>query len=754
MQQRRRISAVRHRPTLAILLSIALVASGLAAANSQILRTQNEGIGPVDVMNQSANFASGANIVVDDPAITAQGEEPGPRTVKEFQREEPFSMFALTWTGDRDITAFVRAEMADGSWTEWFDMEPISAESPESNGTRGTDLIFHGSTNRIQVSTLNVDLFGDDAAAAANDGAGNAIPEAAPVADYAAEPVESAPIEEPAPAIEAQVAEAPEEAAQEEVVQEAPAPAEAPAPGTGGLAPLPSNYGDIQPVAEVASDLDAVFIDGNADAGVGGVDLMADSDGMPRVISRAGWGANEASRCSNPTIDDDVSAITIHHTAGSNNYTRAESAARMRGYYNYHAVTLGWCDIGYQALVDKYGTIYEGRFGGLNRAVRGAHAGGFNQNTWAISMMGNYQNVTPPAATIQSVGELAGWRAKVAGFEPKGQDTHYSEGSSYTFYRAGQAVTLPNIFAHRNVGSTACPGDAGYAQMDAIRDIAQAKYTSIQLGASDGTTTETTTTTTTAPDTTATSTPEPADPTDPTDPTETTDPAETTDSEGAEVTVTVTAEPEPEPQPSSGSSDLDILNSVITGGSSEGSTLLNGANTSQLLTGLGSILAAIIGIAAVDGDLGDLLGNVGNLNGVPTLDNVALNDVVAVGNTVADLTGDNEYSRTWNDLNNALGPVLGAATGGATTVQYTGARNSEVSFMPFENGIMVSSPEAGTHGLWGVIGDTWAQQGADLGPLGLPLNHEYRDGNLLRVDFQGGYITFDPATAKVDIQLT
>ena len=74
--------------------------------------------------------------------------------------------------------------------------------------------------------------------------------------------------------------------------------------------------------------------------------------------------------------------------------------------------------------------------------------------------------------------------------------------------------------------------------------------------------------------------------------------------------------------------------------------------------------------------------------------------------------------------------------------------------MPFENGIMVSSPEAGTHGLWGVIGDTWAKQGADLGPLGLPINHEYRDGNLLRVDFQGGFITYDQYTGEVDLQLT
>ncbi|EEW51250.1 N-acetylmuramoyl-L-alanine amidase [Corynebacterium efficiens YS-314] len=702
MQQRRRINAVRSKPTLAILLAVALVASGFAAANTDYIRTQGTAMDPVPVMNETTSFDSGANVLVDDPAITAQGEETGPRTVKEFQREEPFSMFALTWTGQRDVTAFVRAQKDDGSWTEWFDMEPLSVDNNDPNATHGTELIFHGTTNRIQVSTLNVDLFGADAGAVANDDDGNVIP----AAEYAAEPV---PAEEPA---ESPAPEAPAEA-----------PAEVPTV-QDGLAPLPSNYGDIQPVAEVASDLEAVFIDGNAEAGVGGMELVADSDGMPRVISRAGWGAS-SNQC-NTTIDSGVSAITIHHTAGSNDYTPAESAARMRGYHNYHANTLGWCDIGYHALVDKYGTIYEGRAGGMNRAVRGAHAGGFNENTWAISMMGNYENVTPPAATVQAVGELAGWRAKVAGFEPKGYDTHYSEGSSYTFYPYGAAVSLPNIFAHRDVGTTSCPGNSGYAQMGAIRDIAQAKYTSILSGSGDqsGTTAATTTTTTTTtPTTPATTTQAPVD---------------------GEVTVTVTPEPAAGEDPAMGSSDLAI-------GSSD---LLNGADSEQVLVGLGSILAVILGLTTAGGDLGALLGNTGNINGVPVLEDVSLADVVPVGNTVANLTGDNEFSRTWNALNNTLGPVLGAATGGATAVQYASGANSEVSYMAFENGIMVSSPEAGTHGLWGVIGDTWAKQGADLGPLGLPINHEYRDGNVLRVDFQGGFITYDPYTGEVDLQLT
>ncbi|ALP51626.1 LGFP repeat-containing protein [Corynebacterium glutamicum] len=708
---------------LAIILTAVLGASGLAAAGTQYLNTQGEGIGPVAVQNDSESFNSGTNVVVEDAAVTAQGEGGGARTVKEFQRDQQFSSFALTWTGKKDITAFVRAEQEDGTWSQWYDLEPMVNED---QGTNGTELIWHGPTNKIQVSTLNVDLFGADAAAA--DENGQDIP--------AVDAAEAAPAAEPAPA------EAP--------VEEAPAPVAEPAPAAepiaepvadysanDGLAPLPSNYGDIQPVADVDDGLNAVFIDGNADAGVG-IANVADTDGMPKVISRAGWGANESLRCSNPTIDKDgVSAITIHHTAGSNNYTEAQAAAQVRGAYSYHAQTLGWCDIGYQSLVDKYGNIYEGRAGGMTNAVQGAHAGGFNQNTWAISMIGDYSYNAPPQETINAVGELAGWRAKVAGFDPTGTDTHYSEGTSYSKVPYGQSVNLPNIFAHRDVGYTACPGDAGYAQMGNIRQIAKAKYDSLQSGNTGGTTTAASTpketSTSNAPSTT----------------TPATTPKETSTSNAPSTT---TAQPVTPAEPQQ-YSESDALAALLTGGSSGGTDLLNGANSEQLLTGLGSIAAVLIAASLADGGLNGLISNVGSNNGVPVLGDIKITDVIPIVDTVINLTGENKYSRGWNDLNNTLGPVLGAATGGETTVKYTSDQNSEVTFVPFENGIMVSSPEAGTHGLWGAIGDAWAQQGADLGPLGLPTSNQYQSGDLLRVDFQNGYITYDSATGQASIQL-
>ena len=95
--------------------------------------------------------------------------------------------------------------------------------------------------------------------------------------------------------------------------------------------------------------------------------------GQPRVISRAGWGADERIRTDCYSRErvgveyaSTVKAATIHHTVGTNDYSAADSARIVRGIYAYHAIDNKWCDIGYNVLVDKYGQIFEGRFGGLS----------------------------------------------------------------------------------------------------------------------------------------------------------------------------------------------------------------------------------------------------------------------------------------------------------------------------------------------------------------------------------------------------
>ncbi|WP_342761005.1 N-acetylmuramoyl-L-alanine amidase [Nocardia terpenica] len=236
------------------------------------------------------------------------------------------------------------------------------------------------------------------------------------------------------------------------------------------------------PGRAAAANMSAVLIDPGRGPDDGNLAAVAAAlpGGGPRVIARKEWGADDSLRCEEPTYDDGLGGITVHHTDGRNDYTPEESAGIVRAIYAYHAKTLGWCDIGYNALVDKYGQIFEGRAGGLDRPVEGAHAGGFNENTSGVALMGDFQTEPPSDAAIQAVGQFIGWRARIAGLDPKGSTTMYSEGTEYTKYAEGEAVRLPIVFAHRDVGNTACPGDAAYAQMDRIRDIAAATASGAQ----------------------------------------------------------------------------------------------------------------------------------------------------------------------------------------------------------------------------------------------------------------------------------
>lgn len=346
--------------------------------------------------------------------------------VKEITAETPFSVVAVTWHGDGPEHAFFRALQEDGSWGEWYDTHPLDA-GVDANGSAktGTEPIYVGSTKAVQIA-----IDGGAAAPAVT-------PEAAP----------------PAPS------ESPRDAAPEDATPAAPA-----ADRPTGDAPVREDA--ITPVSE---DLGphAVLLTPD-DSPILGVNNVADN-GRPPVISRASWGAGQSCK---PTYDDRVNGAVVHHTTGSNKYSKTEAPGIVRAIWKYHAVNLGWCDIGYNALVDKYGQIYEGRAGGLDKNVQGAHTGGFNENTWGVSMLGDYQSTAPSNAMLDSVGKLIGWRLRVAGIDPAGKGKHVSEGTSFTFVPQGKSVTLPNIFAHRDVGNTACPGDAAYAKMGTIRRIA------------------------------------------------------------------------------------------------------------------------------------------------------------------------------------------------------------------------------------------------------------------------------------------
>jgi putative cell wall-binding protein/peptidoglycan hydrolase-like protein with peptidoglycan-binding domain len=194
----------------------------------------------------------------------------------------------------------------------------------------------------------------------------------------------------------------------------------------------------------------------------------------PAIITRAQWGADESRYRNVLGTNSKVNSAVIHHTAGSNSYTAAEAAAQVRGIYAYHGTSLGWGDIGYHFLVDKYGRIYEGRRGSITGTPKGAHAGGNNTNTMGVSAMGNYDVVAPPQVMVDAMAKVTGWKLAQWGVNINGTITQPVGGVSGSKYPVRRNVTLPTVNAHKDTYNTACPGRYLYPKMAEIRSKAAA----------------------------------------------------------------------------------------------------------------------------------------------------------------------------------------------------------------------------------------------------------------------------------------
>ena len=196
------------------------------------------------------------------------------------------------------------------------------------------------------------------------------------------------------------------------------------------------------------------------------------SAGAPPIVPRSAWGADESIRKGAPLYAPAIRFASVHHTAGTNNYSPAQAAAIMRGIEVYHVKSNGWNDIGYNFLVDRYGTVYEGRYGGIDRNVIGAYARGFNTGSIGVAVMGTFSTAAIPAAAEASLEKLLAWRLDLAHVDPVSTLTFVSGGSER--YRAGVPVVLRAVSGHRDTGLTTCPGNLLYAKLDTIAAKTQA----------------------------------------------------------------------------------------------------------------------------------------------------------------------------------------------------------------------------------------------------------------------------------------
>ncbi len=200
--------------------------------------------------------------------------------------------------------------------------------------------------------------------------------------------------------------------------------------------------------------------------------VVVPATGQPPINSRASWGARPS--VAPPSIAPTVHMAIVHHSVTANDYAPGDVPGILRSIQAFHIDGRGWNDIAYNFAVDKYGTMWEARGGGITNAVIGGHAMGANYETTGVVTLGDFTAASAPQVMVNSIGDLIGWKLYVHGTDPNRTNT-YTLGQN-TKYPTGTVLTLPNIIGHRDVGSTGCPGDTLYPRLGEIRSRAGAKW--------------------------------------------------------------------------------------------------------------------------------------------------------------------------------------------------------------------------------------------------------------------------------------
>ncbi|WP_405597696.1 MULTISPECIES: N-acetylmuramoyl-L-alanine amidase [unclassified Streptomyces] len=381
--------------------------------------------------------------------LALKGTTSGKRELPGTQTKQ-FSMLGVSWTGATKRlhgSAQVRTRSLEtGAWTAWKDLEanvdPL--ESPEAGAeTRGaSEPLWVGPSDGVQVQVvrkngstnsglpkgLQVNLVDPGVATTAEMKAKPAAYVAPAVSDSASPTDSVTPTDSASPS--------------DSAAPSAPAsPSSAPSASASPSATIPT-----APPSTVPE---------------------------PPITSRAGWGADESLSPDPSEYNPDVKAVFVHHSDGTNDYSCADSASIVRGIYAYHTQTNGWNDIGYNFLVDKCGTIFEGRKGGVDRPVLGAHTYGWNRESAGIAVLGDHTSTGATNAALASVARIAAWKLGQYNADPV-STVKLTAGATQTNYfgtsfTAGSQYTFNRISAHRDGYNTQCPGSSLYGQLPTIR---------------------------------------------------------------------------------------------------------------------------------------------------------------------------------------------------------------------------------------------------------------------------------------------
>ncbi len=478
--------------TCAAALTLPLAAPALSApaAPSASARPpspapESPGAGPPSVLaaafpaaeSRAAETAGSTQSLLLEPLAGPSDRSMAPTTAGqglERRTARPFSLVGVVWDdaeAELHGTVQVRTRATGGtSWSPWQDVEThnadhaadLGSDERTSGAVRGaTAPLWVGASDGVEVRVQPepADPRNRSEAAPLPDGLRLELvdpgPDPAPATEPAAEPARAAPVGRTATAATFAVNPTPPTTTTAVVPEALTAESAAASAVNAELAPLGAS---VIPALTKAETEEAANVAPGAKPYIGP---------RPKIITRKGWGADEKLRERNFAYTKTVKAAFVHHSATGNNYTCKQAPSVLRSIYRYHVKSSGWRDFGYNFAVDKCGNIYEGRAGGVTKAVLGAHTLGFNTNTMGIAVLGSYSSTNPPAAAVTAVSKLTAWKLGLFGANPKGKVTLVSGGSNK--YKAGVKVKMNVISGHRDGFATECPGARLYKKLGKAR---------------------------------------------------------------------------------------------------------------------------------------------------------------------------------------------------------------------------------------------------------------------------------------------
>jgi hypothetical protein len=198
---------------------------------------------------------------------------------------------------------------------------------------------------------------------------------------------------------------------------------------------------------------------------------------QPKFVTRRQWGAKAEQGGCEPrrkASRGKVKAAAVHHTVSANSYSRAEAPRMILAICRFHRNSNGWDDIGYNALVDRFGRVYQGRAGGMKRAVVGAHAEGHNAQSTGVALLGRHDTAKASKKARTALVRYLAWKLEVHGIKrATGSIGLLSSGGGTTRTPRGERIRVKRIFGHQDTNSTACPGSLVASELGKIRRLAQ-----------------------------------------------------------------------------------------------------------------------------------------------------------------------------------------------------------------------------------------------------------------------------------------